>query len=42
MIQSKVKILKGEDKFESDLDTDREGTLLQEIQIDYDKYLKLY
>lgn len=42
IIKQKLDIVKGDDKYESDLEEDRKDALMKEIQIDYDKYLKLY
>ncbi|CDW91648.1 ww domain containing protein [Stylonychia lemnae] len=41
-IKQKIDMIRGEDKYDSDLDDDRKEVLMKDVQIDYDKYLKLY
>lgn len=42
LIKQKTDIVQGRDRFENDIDEDRKSALMKEIQIDYNKYLKLY
>lgn len=42
IMKQKIDIIEGKDRFEEDIEEDRRDGLIRDLQIDYDKYLKLY